>query len=104
MTPAQVAAFSERIDLDALREYLTAMRERSEIVAASLDDGWTERIPVERAERCVSEFIPPEGRDYVRPFWVGASAGWALWWVNVIHPNLHIGQAIVTRDIVQRRG
>ncbi|MEX1158293.1 MAG: DinB family protein [Thermomicrobiales bacterium] len=106
MTDEEVADFNIQINTTALRDYFRAVMGRTDDVVVQLPgEDWTQVIDDTIVDGALRDHVlDVEARQWVGSFWKGTTKTWILWWLAVGHHYLHYGEALVTRDILARRG
>lgn len=90
MTEDEVAAFTARADIDAVRAYRDAVGLRTrEVVAALAPSGWAEIVGPADAARAPDGFRAHVGHP--RAFELGDSA--------ITHNATHLGEAVTIRSL-----
>jgi hypothetical protein len=95
MTASEVAAFSARIDIPALRAYRAAVGRRTrERVAAMRPEEFAELVTVADVERAVAVGAFGTEAAWLKSFWESRPKGWYLSWTAAGHSYLHLGEAM----------
>ena len=102
MNDAEVDRVSERIDVDALRGYWTALMQRTLAVAGTLrrqDLG--DVVPADRVKRvCADEGAVAPGAEWLTEFWANRrTRGWLLVQTPLLHVYGHYFEALATAGL-----
>ena len=94
MLDDEVAGFSERVDIAALRAYRQAVGRRTrEVVATLRREKLNTPIDEELLARAFADgALGSERAQWVVPWWQGKSKAWTLSWLAVGHNYLHLGE------------
>ena len=104
-TMAEVEAFSQQVDVKALRRYRAAVAQATKSWVMELDfatlDPVLAQADVERAAR-LGAFS--ERADWVREYWGDEehTRGWQLLRIGVTHNHSHLGEGFVTRSLIEQ--
>jgi hypothetical protein len=105
-TMAEVEAFSQQVDVRALRQYRAAVGQATKLWVMELDfatlDPVLDRADVEHAAR-LGAFS--ERADWVRGYWGDEehTRGWQLLRIGVTHNDSHLGEGFVTRNLIKKK-
>jgi DinB superfamily len=104
MTSDEVTALSDRIDVQALRDYWRAVGDRTlGIVRRKGSRGWGDPVDPARMRRIIREsgdYGPRVDADRVETFYAGMTRGWALAHLALSHSFGHFGEATVVRGML----
>jgi len=101
MTDEEVAEFTTRVDIAALRGYSAAVGHRTQEVVRSLRAEELDDVP-DHAH--VHQVLEEEGvmgpnAAWLEPLYVGKHKGWLLLQLALRHPTGHLGQATLVRKM-----
>jgi hypothetical protein len=98
MQEPEVADFSARVDIGALRAYRAAVGRRTRAVVAGMEArDLTVPIAVADVHRAVAAGAFGEHAGWLASFWQGKPKGWYLSWTGTGHNYLHLGEAMALR-------
>lgn len=104
MAADDMASFNRSIDTVALRDYLRAVRQRTdEIIPTITPETWARKPEPDSVERALQNAVGDAFRERAAPYWRSVTNAWFLWWLVGEHHYLHYGEALVTRDVVLRQ-
>ncbi|MBI3975096.1 MAG: DinB family protein [Armatimonadetes bacterium] len=101
MTPAEVAALSDTIDIPSLRAYRLAVGRRTrEVVQRLRPEDWQVIVDASaiRGAFAAGVFLPDHTWPY--DFWGGKAVARLLAWPCLGHSLMHLGQAMWVRKLV----
>jgi len=105
MQDAEVADFSGRVDIPALRAYRAAVGRRTrELVAGMQSDDLMALVTAADVKRATAAGAFGGQAAWLQPFWEGRTKGWYLSWTGVGHSLLHLGEAMALRGEAGLRG
>jgi DinB superfamily len=101
MTDEEVAEFTARIDVPALRGYNAAVGRRTQEVVRSLRTEELDDVPDPAHVRRVLEEEEVMGPNaaWLEALYVGKNKGWLLLQLALRHPTGHLGQATLVRKM-----
>ena len=102
MNDAEVDRLSERIDIDALRGYWSALTERTLAIAPALRGQDLDAVvPADRVKRvCADEGAVAPGAEWLTEFWANRrTRGWLLVQTPLLHVYGHYFEALATAGL-----
>lgn len=106
-TMAEVRAFSQQVDVTALRLYRAAVGKATQTWAQEVDFSSLDRVlKPAGAERAAQRSAFGERADWVRVMWCAEERTelWYLSWLAIGHNHSHLGEGWVTRGMIGRAG
>ena len=100
MTPAEVAHFSDRVNLEQLRAYRDAVAHRTqEVVRSIAPEGWADGVD-ENLKRAVADGVfGASVAPFMEAFWSGKPRKWFLWQPTG-HAFYHVGEMACIRGLL----
>jgi hypothetical protein len=105
-TMAEVQAFSRQVNVAELRRYRAAVAHTTQAWVETVEWSSLDRIlKCEAAERAAQRGALQERADWVRVMWGKEQRPeiWWLYWLAIAHNNFHLGEARVTRGLVEQQ-
>jgi hypothetical protein len=101
MTNEEVAEFSDKVDIGALRSYHAAVGQRTEQIVRGLplEDLDVMIDPSQIAQLFHEEGIFGPRASAVEQFFAGKTKGWFLGLLGLTHPREHFAQAVLVRKM-----
>jgi hypothetical protein len=104
MTPTEVAALSQQVDLDALIAYRHEVAVRTRQVVDQLEDEWLDQpLDDTDVEMARAGEVLGDHAGWVGDFWQSKPRRWFLW-LPTGHCYQHIGEALTLRSLAGRPG
>ncbi len=100
---AEVEAFSEQVDVAALRIYRAAVAQATRTWVKTVDFSSLDRtLKCEGGERAAQRGAFNERSDWVRAMWSVEDRSEAYWlsWLGIGHNHSHIGEGGVTKGLI----
>jgi hypothetical protein len=103
-TMAEVEAFSQQVDVPALRRYRAAVGQATQSWVETVDFSSLDKVlKCEGAERAAQRGAFTERSDWVRVMWSEEERSELsyLCWLSIGHNHSHIGEGRVTRGLIE---
>ncbi len=101
MSDEEVMSFTQRVDVEQLRNYRTAVGRRTrEVVSAMQPEELDEPIDVARIERAFAQSILPEQAGWMRDYYAGKTKAFVLGHQAIGHNFMHLGEALCVRSLL----
>jgi hypothetical protein len=101
---AEVSDLSARIEIPALLAYRASVGRATRAWAEGVDFTTFDAVPDVAARLNGAPMALDERAAWVRDLWQGRSAHWLLTLPVIGHGHMHIGEARVTRGLIERGG